>query len=133
MNKNELLVGFLLTLCLTPIMGALGLLALIICPLLWALSGMHGQDKIWRRLGVPVVWALAILAHCHNWYVLLAIPMSFGALCIGYGIPSTQPPDEGSWLGRFYYNLCKKNEQWANILTRGTIYGLALCPMLLLK
>ena len=134
MNKNELLVGFLLTFCLTPFMGALGLIAIIICPIFYALSGMNGWDKYWRRIVMPCVWALAIFAHCHNWSIFLAIPCSFGALTIGYGIRCTQPPDDGSVLGNFFLDkVCAGNYWWANFCARLTIYGLALCPMLLLK
>lgn len=130
LNESELLVGFLLTLCLTSFMGVWGLVALIICPLLYALSGMKGQDKVWRRLVMPIVWACAILAHTHHWTILLAIPCSYGALTIGYGIIDLQ--DKGSALGNFYLDVCKGNYWWANFLTRGTIYGLALLPMLFL-
>ena len=131
MNKNELLVSFILTLILTPFMGVLGLVALIVCPLLYAYSGMEGHDKIWRRLGVPIIWASAIFAHYHHLEIFLAIPMSFGALSIGYGIPDNT--DEGSWLGRFYMTICNQNVVWSNILTRGTIYLLALLPMIWLR
>lgn len=131
MNKNELLVGFLLTLCLTPWMGALGLLAIILCPLFYALSGMNGYDKIWRRLGVPIIWASAIYAHSQHLAIALAIPLSYGALTIGYGIRDAT--DDGAVLGNLFLDLCKGNYWWANFWTRGTIYGLALCPMVLLN
>jgi len=130
-NKNELLVSFILTLILTPFMGALGLVALIACPFLYSYSGMEGHDKIWRRLGVPVVWASAIFAHSHNLAILLAIPCSWAALSIGYGIPDKT--DEGSWLGRFYMGILRGNTLWSNIMTRGTIYLLALLPMIWLR
>lgn len=131
MNKNEELIAFLLTLCLTPFMGVWGLLALVLCPILWAISGMQGQDKIWRRLGVPIVWASAIFAHSHNLAILLAIPCSWAAFSIGYGIPDKT--DEGSWLGRFYMGILRGNTLWSNIMTRGTIYLLALLPMIWLR
>jgi hypothetical protein len=133
MNKNELLVGFLLTLSLAFITGLLVLPLAIICAYLWALSGMPDSDKIWRRLVVPTLWALCICYHMDSWKCLFAIPISFGFLSMGYGIPATQPPDDGSWLGKFYFKLFKQNEWWANLFTRGTIYVGAICPMYILS
>ena len=131
-------------------MGAAGLIAIIACPLFYAYSGMNGHDKIWRRLGVPIIWASAIFAHTgfHTLLLLgisrngvdsivsiptllLAIPSSFGALTIGYGIRDAT--DKGAVLGNFYLDLCKGNYWWANFCTRLTIYGLALLPMIWLR
>jgi hypothetical protein len=124
MNRNELLVGLLLTLCLTPFMGVMGLSALVLCPLLWALSGMQGQDKIWRRLGVPLVWAICLW----RWQAFLVVPIGFGFLCLGYGIPDKT--DQGSALGRFFWKLTGGNVRLSNILTRGVIYTGLVIPFL---
>ena len=47
---------------------------------------------------------------------------------MGYGIPSTQPYDEGSFLGKLGYGIAGGNEKVANVITR-LIYEslLALC------
>ena len=128
LNKNELIIGFLFAL---PFVFIIGFLALAIAPLtsiLWALSGMNGQPKIWRRLGVPFVVCLAVFLLKHHWQAWISLPLAFGALSLGYGIPSEQPPDEGSAIGQFYYNVVFSNEReserlkLSNICTRATIY-----------
>jgi len=42
-----------------------------------------------------------------------------GTFSMGYGIPDST--DDGSSIGRFWYNLFNRNELWANVFTRGTI------------
>ena len=96
-----------------------------ICAVLWALSGA-GYPKVLRRLGVPTVIAVASYIAFRDLWVLPTIPLVFGVLSIGYGIPTlgTNAPDEGSWLGRFYMTLFagEGNEEGkANIATRLTI------------
>jgi Zn-dependent M16 (insulinase) family peptidase len=97
-----------------------------ICGYLWALSG-SGGSKLWRRLAVPTIWALTV----GSIFAFLMIPVAFGFLSIGYGIPDVNDP-KGSVLGRFFFNLTK-SMLWANILTRGLIYGGAVIPFVIGK
>ena len=58
-------------------------------------------SNAWRRVGCPLVMALAFLGlHGHLLAVAISGGLQYGAMSIGYGTPSTQPPDAGSWLGR---------------------------------
>lgn len=101
-----------------------GWLALAIAPItsfLWAYTGA-GASKLYRRLGVPVLISVACTISVHNLVPLLSIPLAFGVLSIGYGIPSTQPPDEGSWLGRIAFKIANGNEKKADLYCRGLIY-----------
>ena len=115
-----------------PIMGVAAALG---CAFLWALGGAENSKKAWRRLGVPLVALdVFILAHVPIKFplVLASTGAAFGVLTIGYGIPSTQPPDAGSWLGRFFYKLAGSREVPAALLTRGTLallLALAYLPL----
>ncbi len=101
------------------------LLSGLICGILWALSGA-GYSKLFRRLGCPFVLLLGHVLFYKSFIPFVSLLPIFGVLSLGYGIPSTQPPDEGSTLGRFFYKLTKKDEFLANILTRLTIFLLVV-------
>ena len=123
LNKEELLIG--------AIVGGLsalkvGWIALAIAPVtsfFWAYTGA-GASKLYRRLGVPLVIASACAVVTHSWVPFISVPLAFAVLSIGYGIPSTQPPDAGSWLGRIAFKLAKSNEKKADLYCRGLIYAL---------
>jgi hypothetical protein len=95
-----------------------------LCGLLGSWAGADGTSKNWRRLGIPIVLtpiATIALVIQFGWLGLLGLStfLLWPPLTMGYGIPS--PGDEGSPLGRFFYNLFNKNEFLANVFTRGTI------------
>lgn len=121
LNKEELLIGLILPTIFVYWMGFWVVPVALVSSYFWALSGAPGQEKLWRRLGVPVLVALGIYLHTHTNIIFFGILPAFGALSIGYGIPSTQPPDAGSALGRFWFKISQKYASW---LTRLTIYGL---------
>ena len=87
---------------------------------------MEGEDKFWRRLGVPIVTSLVSAICLHSYVPLLSILPVYACFTIGYGLPSTQPPDEGSALGRFWYKFFKQDYHKADVATRATIYLLML-------
>lgn len=96
-------------------------------PILGGLLGAIGGsgNKPARRIGIPFITAGYAYSNLHNLWVVTIFSM-IGALSIGYGIPDenflTDPTkDSGSTLGRFFYNLFKKNHLLADIFTRGTI------------
>ena len=128
-NKEELLIGAIYPLLLIPI-STLTMLACPISAFLWAYSGA-GASKLYRRLAIPALIALIIYLVDHNVRVFYAVPISFAALTLGYGIPDST--DEGSFLGRIFYKLANKHELVANILTRGTIIGLSVAPFYFLN
>ena len=104
--------------------------------------GMIGGSwkKSVRRFGCPIILYCSIGVSTHTpvigWQgaiIGLLGGLSAILLSIGYGLPSTQPPDEGSALGRFYWNLTTSNQMLSNIATRLTIYTALLIPWVIVK
>ena len=122
LNKEELLTASILTALISPFPYAWA--AIPICAFLWAWTGA-GASKLWRRLVVPLIWAACLM----DLRAFLIVPVAFGFLSLGYGIPDDT--DEGSFLGRFFYGLFPI--RLANILTRGVVYGGATIPFLVLR
>jgi len=93
----------------------LNTILIITCGFLGGWAGAEGTSKNWRRIGIPVIIALAKW----NWWGLL----SAAPLRLGYGIPDGPPPlDQGSLIGRFfYYKVTKENPFWAAVCTRFVI------------
>ena len=91
----------------------------LITGFLGALGGAHGYPKRIRKIGIPIYLFLLALLFVKNLWVI-TIFLMIAPLSLGYGIPSPEG-DKGSAIGRFFFNLCKQNYKWADILTRGTI------------
>ncbi len=78
--------------------------------LLGAWAGAEGTKKLWRRLGIPLFLTILALLYLKDWrcigVMLMMIPLS-----IGYGIPWGTPEygDEGSFLGRLWFKIMKKD------------------------
>ena len=105
LNLNELLIGSIVGGLSAILVGWWALLVSPITAFLWALSGMNGKDKIWRRLGVPLVVSLSVSIVRHSLIPIVSIPLAFGVLSIGYGIPDET--DSGSFLGQFFTDVLK--------------------------
>lgn len=104
--------------------GILGFVIMVLGAVLGALGGAEKSNKSFRRVLIPLI--LTGFAYLNTESILVLTIMSMcGALSLGYGIPSFsnyhEYNDEGSALGRFWFNLFKQNEILANIFTRGTI------------
>ncbi len=97
------------------------------CGFMGAWTGAGGS-KLWRRFGIPFLYTLAAFLSIANWWVLTILLM-FGVLSLGYGIP-TPPSDNGSPLGRFWYDLVHGDEKLATALTRTTLGILMLITLL---
>lgn len=102
----------------------------VVTSLLWAVGGAEGGKKVVRRLGVPLTITSVCALFAHSWVPFISVPLAFGVLSIGYGIPSTQPPDEGSWLGQYCFELANKNECLAEIYCRTIIYAFLIIAFL---
>jgi len=90
----------------------------IICGFLGAFGGATGGNKAARRYLIPLL--ITGLAYMQTESILVLTILSIiGWFSLGYGIPGNE--DEGSALGRFYYNLFNRNHFLADIFTRGTI------------
>jgi hypothetical protein len=106
--------------------GFLGLIVVVLGAVLGALGGAENSSKSFRRVLIPLILTGFAYLNTQSIPVLTIMTMCF-ALTIGYGIPSLpilpdiDSGDEGSAVGRFWFNLFKKNEILANIGTRGTI------------
>jgi hypothetical protein len=88
----------------------------IICGILGAIGG--AENKGARRILIPLL--ITSLAYGQTESIFVITIMSMCAwLSMGYGIPGTG--DNGSFLGRFYYNLFHQNHLLADIFTRGSI------------
>jgi len=124
LNAEEILYGAAFGGSMVYWTLGLAFLTMPICGVLWALSGMDESTKLWRRLGCPAVQAFALYLVTKSIWVIGAIPIGYGILSIGYGVPSTQPPDAGSALGRFFYEKTNGNSLLANLGVRGFIMGL---------
>ncbi|MCG3177015.1 MAG: hypothetical protein MOGMAGMI_01979 [Candidatus Omnitrophica bacterium] len=135
LNYEEMALGAAFGAALGFFVGPiLAVIAALACAFLWAFGG-SGAGRAWRFVGVPLV-ALAAIALARVpvelLHALASTGAALGVLTIGYGIPSTQPPDAGSFLGRFFYKLAGQNGLTANLLTRGTLallLGLAYLPL----
>ena len=120
LNAEELTIGGVFGLCFWPLIHWLAFPVALCTSLCWAMTGA-GMSKLYRRLCVPSIAAVAVLLVTHNVKILLAIPMAFGVLSMGYGIPDQT--DKGSWLGREWLHITQ-DPFWANFWTRLTIYVL---------
>ena len=99
--------------------------------LLGAWGGAEGTNKLWRRLGIPLLITIIAFIILKSWIVLSIMSLSI-ILSIGYGIPGNY--DDGSPLGRFFYELFSINWKYqhirADVFTRGTIAFLSCLTFL---
>ncbi len=99
------------------------------------LATLGGQGvKELRRVVLPIILSIVGAISLQSyWGILMG---TFGIwVSMGYGIPDGIFGDQGSTLGRFWYNLLNKKHSLADIFTRGTIgFGMCLtglvCPIL---
>lgn len=128
-NKEELGLGAAFGAAFWPALGWKAAILAVACSILWAIGG-SGYGRIWRYLGAPLAAFLAlVLCGFAAKPVLFALAPCVLVLTFGYGIPdppSRPDADEGSMLGRLFYNTFNLTEFWANIATRATYAGL-LC------
>lgn len=95
----------------------------LVSAFLGAFAGAEGTSKNWRRFLIPFALAGLAYGHLSNFWVITIMVM-MGAFSMGYGIPDFS--DDGSALGRFWYNLFSftditRRTLLANVFTRGTI------------
>ena len=128
--KEDFILGALFGILTTIHEGPLG--SVTICSasaVLWALGGAKGMNKAYRRVGCPTVAAASIALTF--WPGALAAGLaSFGALTLGYGIPTIAPGrpdnDPGSALGRLALKIAKGNEKKAHLIARSAYIGAAV-------
>ena len=129
-NKEELVTGFVFTLLFAlPYKEIVVITTLCFSgAILWRLGGEY--NKLYRRLGVPLLVGGLLTLLYSNILLLLVVPGAFGVLCIGYGIPSVN--DSGSFLGKLVYGWVKQKEALATVFTRyilGLLMMVAMLPL----
>ena len=141
----DLLIGALVALPMTIWLGQYAIPIIVGSAYLWSLGGQRGHSyrSVWITLllNLPIIW---ITPYPHLWPLLSAVPMGV-IMSLGYGLPSTQPPDSGSPLGRYWSKRFTRvtgsgdfvpDEMKATIAARGTIIlGVWTCmvPWLFIK
>ena len=96
----------------------------VITGLLGAYAGADKTSKAWRRVGIPLLFGILTYIISHSLIISLSVLSLFIVLSMGYGIPDSS--DEGSSLGRFWYNILDKNEFRATMATQTTIATLEM-------
>ncbi len=129
LNRQELVVGSVFGVAWCMFIGWWLLLTVPVCALLWALGGATGWSASIRRLGCPLAVTGALFANgvLPWWQSGLTIILCWAALSVGYGIPSSQPPDPGSRLGKFFWLIfmhSKFSMRQSAILTNYAVRGL---------
>lgn len=135
LNRNEFVIGMAFGILMTFVIGPWSILLAQFTGLLWALGGA-GYGRAFRFFGVPLLTFFFTIFHSQFYACIISSLICGATLSVGYGIPSTQPPDNGSTLGRFWYKVFKSNENLTNLFTRGTIYitiALGYIPCLIFR
>lgn len=121
---EDFIVGFAVGQVTAFVIGIWSLFLGVLTGILWVAGGQGWlETKLWRRLGVPLLICLPWVLKTSFIWVVASFFMQFGVQCIGYGVPSTQPFDLGSWLGQRFGNWTRAI--WFVLL------GLAMIPLFL--
>lgn len=120
-NREELLTGAVVGMSVLLFAHIWTIPAVVLCSFLWRAGGCW--EKSIRRIGIPVILSLACWLGTHDVLSLIFPALMWIPLTLGYGIPDGT--DEGSKLGKFFYEISGNNNLVADLLTRGTI-GLLL-------
>ena len=113
-NWEELFIGATLQFLLIFIVGWWVLPIMAVCAVLWRLGGWEHGNKLFRRIGVPLVVCGATFLTLHQWQIFLAGPFMVWLCPASYG--------KKSWLYKWLLDVTK-NEKKANLLTRGVLYA----------
>jgi len=110
-SVEEFLVGAILQSPFYFLIGGWVALLAVICGGLWAYGGASGTSKLWRRAGVPIAVGV-VLAVNSGWLTLVAVPLLFAIVSLGYG--------KESWLWEFFRKRKSHNE--SDLITRTLIF-----------
>ncbi|MCA9409490.1 MAG: hypothetical protein KC733_12425, partial [Candidatus Omnitrophica bacterium] len=95
-------------------------LILIACTQFWRMGGTK-LGSWWRDVLIPIIIG-AYIGFETTWWIGLISVGTFNIIRLGYGIPSHD--DEGSLIGRFFYNKLRLDIPWLVRGVVGAIYGL---------
>jgi hypothetical protein len=93
------------------------------CAVLFAMGGDDDYRSVWRDVGCAVVNSVCLILATGNLLFLGAAVAVYGLLTVGLGLPSTQPPDAGSPVGRIAWKLANGVEWLANVYTHAFLFG----------
>ena len=94
-NLEEIFIGAALQFPLYFVVGWWVLPVMAVCGVLWRLGGMAGGNKLFRRLGVPLVVCGLTFFVLNYWWIFAAVPFMVW-LAPSYG--------EDSWLYKLIKN-----------------------------
>ena len=103
-------------------LGWFSLITIPLCALLYAMGGDDDFQSAWRDVGCSAVASICLVLATGNLLFIGAGIATFGLLTVGLGLPSTQPADDGSILGRFFWAVSGAKEWLANIYTHAFLY-----------
>lgn len=103
--------------------GWFSLITVPACSVLYAMGGDDDWQSAWRDVGCSAVMSLCLVLATGNLLFLGAGVATFGLFTVGLGLPSTQPPDAGSPVGRIAWKLAKGQEWLANIYAHAFLYA----------
>ena len=139
LNKKEIGLGVATGAAFVFLVGPVGAGILTgILGFFWAAGG-SGAGRAWRYLGVPFSILAAITISSGglpSTGAIIGTVFSAVVLTCGYGIPTTQPVDAGSFFGRFFFEAANdlfpintekesaeghklRIEQYATLMVRG--------------
>ena len=132
-NIEDFTIGAIIGFGTAPWIGCLSCWTALASGLCYMQGGI--SHKWIRRFGctaalwLPIAWVVKE----NFWLFFICGGWTLAVFHVGYGLPSIQPPDEGSALGRFWcrvmtYDGCDDCYRGANFMTRATIYIALLIP-----
>jgi hypothetical protein len=95
-NPEELFIGATLQFPLYFVVHWWVIPIMIACAFLWRLGGWSNGNKLFRRIGVPLVVCGATYLTLHHWTIFLAAPFMIWLSPFSYG--------EDSWLYKWLKN-----------------------------
>lgn len=119
---EDFFYGFAIAQVTAFVWGAWSLAVGVVSGICWVGGGQGWLGtKAWRRIGVPILVSLpfGLLGHALGCGISGSLQMLWHT--VGYGEPSSNPPDEGSWLGRIF-------GKWTRLVWF-LILGLTLIPL----
>lgn len=110
-NWYELRTGALLQIPLCLIVGWWVTPIMLVCAVLWRLGGVTGGNKLFRKVGVPLVVCWATYVDMHAPLIFIAIPFMIW-LFPSYG--------KSGFIYKFFINSGDGDEEYADFMTKMT-------------
>jgi hypothetical protein len=89
--------------------GWFALITIPLCSIFYAMGGDDDWSSAWRDVGCAAVNSIGLILATGNLLFFGAALAVYGLLTVGLGLPSINPPDAGSIVGRFFWRLAEKH------------------------